>query len=486
MRMIGPRLIDPAARVLQTLYVPVVLLPLLIAIAAAHWWLYVDHGLVRPLSAALTTPGALFGLTVLILVSSVFHELGHAAALRYGGGRARSIGVGFYLLYPIFYTDSSDAYRLGRWARLRTDLGGFYFDLVFALGIVALYRGTGQEFLLMALLLADLDILRQCLPFVRMDGYWALADLTGVPDFFSQLGPFLRSFLPTRIKNGSRLPPLRPLAKAVFLAYAAVTPPLLAVLLFVFVRRLPSFVGMTWNALLQQVDIFWTAQRTGDLLMTIAATTQVVFLSLPLVGVAYLLYRMGGRLITGIWALSKPTAKRRIAGTVALAGLAISLGLLWAPQLALDELPFIRPAEPARVQHFQVTERAHVQGSVDYPQIPPVGGNHAPIWQNCGFYDVQIASEHAVHSMEHGAVWITYRSDLPADQIGMLRNLAQNKTYVLVSPMSELPAPVVASAWGRQLLVGSADDPSLKQFVGAFWKGEQAPESGGPCTGGVR
>ena len=79
-----------------------------------------------------------------------------------------------------------------------------------------------------------------------------------------------------------------------------------------------------------------------------------------------------------------------------------------------------------------------------------------PVWQNCGFYGRPIPNETAVHSLEHGAVWITYRPDLSADQVDMLRRLARSQTFVLVSPFPELPSPVVASAWGRQLQLESA------------------------------
>ncbi|MBA3445542.1 MAG: hypothetical protein H0T58_11920, partial [Gemmatimonadales bacterium] len=88
----------------------------------------------------------------------MFHEFGHASALRYGGGRVRGMGAGFYLIYPAFFTDVTDSYRLGRWARVRTDLGGFYFHLTFALGLIGLYWVTGQEFLLVVVLLINLDI----------------------------------------------------------------------------------------------------------------------------------------------------------------------------------------------------------------------------------------------------------------------------------------------------------------------------------------
>lgn len=136
------------------------------------------------------------------------------------------------------------------------------------------------------------------------------------------------------------------------------------------------------------------------------------------------------------------------------------------------------------VVHYQVASRNHTTAPVSYPQNPPVGGDHYPVWQNCGAYDAPVRTEQAVHSMEHGAVWITYRPDLPAPQITALQAYAR-QSYVLVSPYPGLPDAVVASAWGYQLRLGGADDPRLGQFVRALRAGPQAPESGAACAGGL-
>lgn len=141
---------------------------------------------------------------------------------------------------------------------------------------------------------------------------------------------------------------------------------------------------------------------------------------------------------------------------------------------------------PAGTETFDYPSRNHVQGSVAYDRTPPAGGDHAGVWQNCGSYPDPIVPEQGVHSMEHGAVWITYRADLEASDVDRVRSLADGETFVLVSPWeADLPSAVVASAWGRQLEVSSASDPRLEQFVRAFQVGPQAPEPGAPCTGGV-
>jgi hypothetical protein len=122
---------------------------------------------------------------------------------------------------------------------------------------------------------------------------------------------------------------------------------------------------------------------------------------------------------------------------------------------------------------------------VDYDQTPPAGGDHNPVWQNQGFYTEPIRDETAIHTLEHGGVWITYQPDLPQAQKDQIRELVDGQTCVLASPFPDLSSPVVASAWGKQLTLESADSPELERFVQAFRQGPQTPEPGATCTGGV-
>jgi hypothetical protein len=138
----------------------------------------------------------------------------------------------------------------------------------------------------------------------------------------------------------------------------------------------------------------------------------------------------------------------------------------------------------AGLQTFTGLGRNHVTAPT-YKQVPPVGGDHLSVWQNCGVYDTPINDGNGVHSLEHGAVWITYQPDLPADQVAKLTSAAKGQAYVLVSPYPNLPAPVVASAWGYQVKLTSASDPRLDQFIRAFEQGPQTPEPGAACVGGT-
>jgi len=112
----------------------------------------------------------------------------------------------------------------------------------------------------------------------------------------------------------------------------------------------------------------------------------------------------------------------------------------------------------------------HVAGKVQYTVSPPVGGQHNQDWQNCmgDVYDAPIASEHAVHSLEHGAVWITYRPDLPKDQIDQLAGKVRGKEKLLMSPYEGLDKPISLQAWGYQLKVDNASDGRIDEFIKAL------------------
>ena len=138
------------------------------------------------------------------------------------------------------------------------------------------------------------------------------------------------------------------------------------------------------------------------------------------------------------------------------------------------------------VQEFAYAGNEH-QDDVDitYAENPPVGGPHDSTWQQCGYYEQPIPEENAVHSMEHGAVWITYRPDLPADQIAKIKEEADNTSYILASPRPDLPVPVVLSSWNRQIQLDSVDDRAFDAFIRQYRNNPNTtPEYGGTCLGG--
>lgn len=126
----------------------------------------------------------------------------------------------------------------------------------------------------------------------------------------------------------------------------------------------------------------------------------------------------------------------------------------------------------------------HTVEPVTYPQTPPAGGPHNPSWLNCGIYRDAVPNTLAVHSMEHGAVWVTYNPELGAEAIATLREHMPS-TYVVMSPYAGLPAPIVLSAWNAQLAVNGPDDPRIPQFFEEYWRNQNVPEPGALCSGGI-
>lgn len=140
---------------------------------------------------------------------------------------------------------------------------------------------------------------------------------------------------------------------------------------------------------------------------------------------------------------------------------------------------------PDGTEQVAVPPPAHVEGDIHADGDVPAGGPHSAVWQNCAFYDQEVRPENAVHSLEHGAVWITYRRDIAADDLDRLRGLIDPPDKVLISPLDGQEKPIVATAWANRLELESASDPRLEQFVNEFEGSTSAPEPGGSCTGGI-
>ncbi|HEY2043697.1 MAG TPA: DUF3105 domain-containing protein [Jatrophihabitans sp.] len=143
------------------------------------------------------------------------------------------------------------------------------------------------------------------------------------------------------------------------------------------------------------------------------------------------------------------------------------------------------PGKIVGIQHYASLTRNHVAGVVKYPESPPVGGDHSPVWADCTgtVYPSQIANENAVHTLEHGAIWITYKPGLPADQLDALTKLVSGQQYTLLTPYAGLKSNVSLQAWGYQLFVDSATDPRVQQFITDLRLNQSnTPELGASCT----
>lgn len=153
----------------------------------------------------------------------------------------------------------------------------------------------------------------------------------------------------------------------------------------------------------------------------------------------------------------------------------------WQEQAAaIDGVQNFRESNPDWVASGE-----HKKGVLEYPTSPPIGGAHNGHWQNCmgDVYAAPIPKEQATHSMEHGAVWVTYRPDLSADQVEKLKGMVEGRSYTLMSPYTGLDKPISVQAWGYQLKVDNADDPRIEEFISAL-RTNATVEEGAVCSGG--
>lgn len=317
------RLTAPFAR----LFSPLLVLPLVAAFGWVCWWVLFDKGLASATHQAFHRPGLLllvFGVTVL---SAGFHEFGHAAAARRGGATPGVMGMGVYLVWPAFYTDVTDSYRLGRGGRLRTDLGGLYFNALVAVAITGLWWFTGYDALLLVVATQILQMVRQLTPLVRFDGYHVLADLTGVPDLFHRIKPTLLGLLPwhwgdpeTRV--------LKPWARAVVTLWVLIVVPLLLACLVLMVVALPRILGTAWAGIEEQQDLLASASQAGKPLEAGVRLLSILALGFPVLAIGYILARVLRQVAVGVWRRTdgRP-ARRMLAGVVAMATVA---GVAWA------------------------------------------------------------------------------------------------------------------------------------------------------------
>ena len=281
--VVPPRAVAAIGRFFSPLLMPPIVAAVVLGLVWVDIWLLVVHGLGASIETVIYEPTLLLALTAAMVLTLAFHECGHAAACRYDGARPGAMGVGIYLIMPAFYTDLTDTYRLGRAGRLRADLGGVYFSAIVALVAAGIYFATAFEPVLLLVVLAQLQILDQFLPWLRLDGYYVVSDLIGVSDPFARIKPVLLSFIPGRPAD-PRVRELKPWARAALTVWVLSAIPALAVMLVFVVYHAPGMLAMTHDSLLTQVDAVaegLAAGRPGDVLL---GALGVALLSIPVVG----------------------------------------------------------------------------------------------------------------------------------------------------------------------------------------------------------
>jgi len=300
--VIRPAAVRWIARAFSPFFLPAVIAAVLACLLAFDVWLVASHGIGRGLSTVIQKPSLALLLFFLAYASLAFHEFGHAAACRYGGGKPGAIGVGLYVVWPVFYTDVTDSYRFDKRGRLRTDLGGVYFNGIFALALAGLYLATGYEPLLLAVISQHLLVLDQFLPWLRLDGYYVVADLVGVADLFARIRPVVKTLMPGR-RPDPRVEELKPWARRAVKIWVVTTVVALiggAVLLF---ANAPRYIDRAWQSLQVQTHLVAEGVRSADAFTTLASGINVVMLFLPVAGflLTYLMIcrGVGGALAVG-------------------------------------------------------------------------------------------------------------------------------------------------------------------------------------------
>jgi putative peptide zinc metalloprotease protein len=312
------------------LFRPWMAVPILAAFAVVCWWVFFRKGLAHAAYDAFERPGLLILVFAITVASAGFHEFGHAAAARYGGATPGVMGFGVYLVWPAFYTDVTDSYRLGRGGRVRTDLGGLYFNAIVAVAITGLWCWLRYDALLLVVATQILQMLRQLGPMVRFDGYHVLADLTGVPDLYSRIKPTLLGALPWRWRDPqARL--LKPWARVVVTTWVMVVVPLLVCTLATAIIALPRLVGSAWSALGKQRDVLTTAWADGDMIQATARVLAIIAIVIPVAGVIYMMVRIARRSATSAWRGTRGKPVMRVLAVLLGAAVVSGIAYAWWP-----------------------------------------------------------------------------------------------------------------------------------------------------------
>ena len=375
--------VQVVARLLGPLFSPLVVVAVLGALASADVWLVRSGGMLAGFREVLARPLLLLVVLGLSLVSMVFHECGHAAACRYGGARPGRIGMGLYVLWPALFTNVTDSYRLGRAGRLRTDLGGVYFNAVFAVVLAGAYRVTGYLPLLVTAGLTQVELAQQLIPSLRLDGYFIVTDLIGVPDLFQRIGPVLRSLVPGQPAD-PRLGALKRAARVALTAWVLAMVPLLGGELLLIVVGIPKLAAGFARSLAANADAVTAHFVRGEVAAGLVSVISVVLLIFPVAGIGYLLV-LTGRAAARLAAAA--TRKHRMlrlpvaaAAALAAAALAYTWGLLPLPGQPAVPRPAPGVAATATPRPATALGRPKSRDHAARPQIllPGQSGGSAP------------------------------------------------------------------------------------------------------------
>ncbi|HEY4828883.1 MAG TPA: hypothetical protein VIH85_19070 [Solirubrobacteraceae bacterium] len=307
------------------LFRPWLMWPILAAFVGVLWFVLFHKGVASATSQAFHSPSLLLLVFALAVASAGFHELGHASACRYGGATPGGMGMGIYLVWPAFYTDVTDTYRLPRRDRLRVDLGGLYFNAVVAVITMGVWLLWREDALLLLIALQVLQMVKQLSPIIRADGYHILSDATGVPDLFSHMGPTLRSLLPRHRHEPSALTGWQ---RWLVTAWVLIVVPILVSLAIGAILVLPKLVTSAWESgRLLVLGIPHEVDHV-QVIDVLASLVRLLALTLPVLGSALVTQKI----VRSTWGRARSwSAGSPVRRGVALAGAGLAIaGVAWA------------------------------------------------------------------------------------------------------------------------------------------------------------
>ncbi|MDX6492670.1 MAG: putative peptide zinc metalloprotease protein [Gaiellaceae bacterium] len=347
--LVPERAVNAITTVFKPLFLPPVVVAVLAGLVALDVWLFFMHGVAQSARSVLYQPVNLLILLGLVALSAAFHECGHATACRYGGAKPGVMGAGLYIVWPAFYTDVTDAYRLGKGGRLRTDLGGVYFNVIFILATAGAYALTGFEPLLLVIPLQHIEIIHQFLPFLRLDGYYIVSDLTGVPDMFSRIKPTLRSLLPGK-EADPLVTELKPWVRVATTIYVFTVVPFLILAFGLMAINAPRIFATAYDSFFVQWDKAHADFTNGSVALGAFEAFQMLVLVLPALGIVVTFWKLARKIMSGAWHRTEGRPLGRAALVVGASAAAAFTAYIWWPN------GDYKPIEPG--------ERGTVQGAV--------------------------------------------------------------------------------------------------------------------------
>ncbi|MCL2586165.1 MAG: hypothetical protein FWE35_27330, partial [Streptosporangiales bacterium] len=298
------------------------MIPLILGAAS---WALITQPIAGAVEQTLQSPGNILLVVALAVASTGFHEIGHGTACRYGGVRPGVTGCGFYLAWPVFFTDITNTYRMGRGGRLRADFGGVYFNGVFLLGLTTAYAATGRTpWLLVAILSTSMEAVQQLLPTLRFDGYYIIADMVGIPDLFKYIGPIIRRVLLRRPDDG-RLAALKRWPQIVVTVWVLLVVPVLIGQLSLLALNFPGIARSDWTGIR---TLAASSMISGNPVLGVAsATVQILLLLFPLVGMVLIAFRLLRGLIRMIARRLHTAGVLDLASLAGVGGISAFLGI---------------------------------------------------------------------------------------------------------------------------------------------------------------